>query len=574
MGTYRYKEIEMKNLGITETVLRDGNQSLIATRLCFADFEPILSELDNAGFYSLECWGGATFDTCIRFLNEDPWKRLKEIKKNVKKTKLQMLLRGQSLLGYKHYPDDIVRRFVFKSVENGIDIIRIFDALNDIKNIEVAVRETINCDAHASCAIAYTESPVHNIESYVNLAADMERIGAKSICIKDMSGILSPLKAYELIKKLKSTVSVPIILHSHCTAGLAYMTYLKAIEAGVDVLDTAISSFSGGTSQPATEVISNTAISYERETGLNKKVLKSINSHFTNIANKYKDSGVLELKTLITDPDIVDTQIPGGMYSNLRKQLQDLNCIDKFDEVVSKIPSVRRDLGYPPLVTPLSQMVISQTVMNVATGTEYGHICNEVRSYLNGEYGEAPGEINAKINFTKSKIKTEPDSDQLEQIVNKYEAQKLDDCDLLTCALFPDIGDEFISNRNITPKEVMINDIKEPMIGKAESQNYGKCHIVNEYIEPDYENFIDFDLHGEKSSQKTIINAALPGTVIAIHKVTDDSLEKGDVILVCESMKMENEIVAPVKGVLSKVFVNKGDKVQINKKLAEIDATQ
>lgn len=512
--------------------------------------------MDNADFYSLECWGGATFDTCIRFLNEDPWERLKEIKKSVTKTKLQMLLRGQSLLGYKHYPNDIVRRFIFKSVENGIDIIRIFDALNDINNISTAVDETLKCGAHPSCAIAYTESPVHNTENYIKLAVDMESIGAKSICVKDMSGILSPSRAYELIKKLKSQLSIPVILHSHCTAGFAYMTYLKAIEAGVDVLDTAISSFSGGTSQPATEVISHTAISYGRETGLDKKVLKSINSHFTNIINKYKDSGVLELKTLITDPDIVDTQIPGGMYSNLRRQLQDLNCIDKFDEVVSKIPSVRRDLGYPPLVTPLSQMVISQTVMNVATGTEYAHICNEVRSYLNGEYGKAPGKISEKIDVPKTNPVVDSVADQWEQAKEKYNDESYSACDLLTCILFPGVGDDFIlnHNRNTGADEMPQPDIIKPTNIKEEKQYFKNRFSENADIEPDYDSFVDFDLHETNSGGNKVITAVLPGTVIAVKKTAGDFIEKGDVILICESMKMENEVISPGEGTLSAFY--------------------
>ncbi len=386
----------MNKIKFTETVLRDAQQSLIATRMSFDDFEPVLAELDKAGYYSLECWGGATFDSCLRYLNEDPWERLRKIRKACPNTKLQMLLRGQNLLGYKHYPDDVVRKFVEKSVENGIDIIRIFDALNDIRNIEVAVKETIRCGAHASGTICFTLSPVHNIESYIKLAKDMEAMGVHSICIKDMAGIMSPKEAYELVKALKENVKLPIILHTHSTTGLASMTLQKAAEAGVDVIDTAISCMSGGTSQAATETMNYVLTQNGFETGLDTKVLKNINDFFKPVRAKALESGLLNPVVLATDTDALGYQVPGGMLSNLVAQLTAQNKMDKFEEVLQEVPRVRADMGYPPLVTPMSQMVGVQATQNVLLG-KYKNVSKDVRSYLKGEYGKAPADINPDL---------------------------------------------------------------------------------------------------------------------------------------------------------------------------------
>lgn len=386
----------MNKIKFTETVLRDAQQSLIATRMSFDSFEPILAELDKAGYYSLECWGGATFDSCLRYLNEDPWERLRKIRKACPNTKLQMLLRGQNLLGYKHYPDDVVRKFVEKSVENGIDIIRIFDALNDIRNIEVAVKETIRCGAHASGTICFTLSPVHNIESYIKLAKDMEAMGVHSICIKDMAGIMSPKEAYDLVKALKENVKLPIILHTHSTTGLAFMTLQKAAEAGVDVIDTAISCMSGGTSQAATETMNYVLTQQGYDTGLDTKALKNINDFFKPVRAEALKSGLLNPVVLATDTDALGYQVPGGMLSNLVAQLTAQNKMDKFEEVLQEVPRVRKDLGYPPLVTPMSQMVGVQATQNVLLG-KYKNVSKDVRSYLKGEYGKAPAEINPDL---------------------------------------------------------------------------------------------------------------------------------------------------------------------------------
>ena len=387
----------MQKVQFTETVLRDANQSLIATRMKFNEFQPILSELDKAGYYSLECWGGATFDSCLRYLNEDPWERLRKIKKACPNTKLQMLLRGQNLLGYHHYPDDVVRMFVKKSVENGIDIIRIFDALNDVKNIEVAVDETVKNGAIASGAICYTISPIHTLDSYVELAKNMKSLGCQTIAIKDMAGILSPAEAYKLVSSLKEAVDLPLVLHTHCTTGLGFMTCLKAVEAGVDVLDTAISTMSGGTAQPATETLNYTLAELGYETGLNSKSLQKIADFFKPIRAKALDSGLLNPTVLTTDTKALDYQVPGGMLSNLVAQLTAQGKMDKFDEVLLETPRVREDLGYPPLVTPMSQMDGVQATANVLAGERYKNVSKEVKSYLMGEYGNAPGKVNEDV---------------------------------------------------------------------------------------------------------------------------------------------------------------------------------
>lgn len=381
----------------TETALRDANQSLIATRLPYERFEGILETMNKAGYYSLECWGGATFDSCLRYLNEDPWERLRKIRAKCPDTKLQMLLRGQNLLGYKHYPDDVVRMFVKKSVENGIDIIRIFDALNDVRNIEVAVDETIKNGAIASGAISYTKSPIHNLESYVKLAKDMENMGCQSICIKDMAGIMGPQEAFDTVKALKENVKVPIILHTHSTTGLGMLTLQKAVEAGCDVIDTAISSFSGGTSQAPTETMAYALKQEGYEVDLDMDVLKEINDFFKPIKDEFLKSGQLNPVVLSTDTDALNYQVPGGMLSNLVAQLTAQNKMDKFPEVLAETPRVRKDLGYPPLVTPMSQMVGVQATANVLAGERYKNISKEVKAYIRGEYGKAPGEIDEDL---------------------------------------------------------------------------------------------------------------------------------------------------------------------------------
>lgn len=441
----------MKRIYITETVLRDAQQSLIATRMPYEDFEGILEKINTAGYYSIECWGGATFDSCMRYLNEDPWERLRKIRSKVKNTKLQMLLRGQNLLGYKHYPDDVVRMFVRKSVENGMDIIRIFDALNDLRNIEVAVDETLKTGAHAQGTIVYTISPIHNLDMYIKLGKDLENMGVHSICIKDMAGIMSPKEAYDLVKALKENIKLPIFLHTHSTTGLGILTYLKAIEAGVDGIDTAISSFSGGTSQPATETLNYALKQMGYDTGLDDKILKQINDFFKPVKDKFIKNGTLNPFVLSTDTDALIYQIPGGMLSNMIAQLKQQNALNKLEDVLLEVPRVREDLGYPPLVTPMSQMVGTQAAANVLAGERYKVILKEVKSYIKGEYGKPPGSINPEL--TKKVLGDEKPyegrfADTLEPLFEKTKKEissfaKTDE-DVLSYILFPQVAEEFL----------------------------------------------------------------------------------------------------------------------------------
>ncbi|MCR5149780.1 MAG: pyruvate carboxylase subunit B [Clostridiales bacterium] len=454
-------------VNFTETVLRDANQSLIATRMPFADFEPVLSKLDKAGYYSLECWGGATFDSCLRYLNEDPWERLRKIRAACPNSKLQMLLRGQNLLGYKHYPDDVVRLFVKKSVENGIDIIRIFDALNDVRNIEVAVDETLKNGAVASGTICYTVSPIHNLESYVKLAKQIESLGVNTICVKDMAGIMSPKAGYDLVKALKENVKVPIVVHTHSTTGLGFMTLLKCVEAGADVIDTAISCFSGGTSQPATETMAYVLREYGYEVSLDDKILKEINDFFTPVRKQALDSKLLNPVVMGTRPDALSSQIPGGMLSNLVAQLTAQNKLEKLDEVLEETPRVREDLGYPPLVTPMSQMVGVQATQNVLAGERYKNVSKEVKAYLKGEYGKAPGEVNKEL---QKKVLGDEEpvtcrfADTLEPGIEKAKRELGDkavsDEDLLSYIAFPSQAEAFFKKREERRKNTFSYSIK------------------------------------------------------------------------------------------------------------------
>ncbi len=441
-------------VNFTETVLRDANQSLIATRMPFPDFEEVLETLDKAGYHSLECWGGATFDSCLRYLDEDPWERLRKIKAKVKNTKLQMLLRGQNILGYKHYPDDVVRKFVALSVQNGMDIFRIFDALNDFRNIEVAVDETLKQGAHAQGCISYTTSPIHNLEKYAAMGKELEALGVNSICIKDMAGIMGPQEAYDLIKALKSTVKVPVYLHTHSTTGLGPITYTKAVEAGCDGIDTAISSFSGGTSQPATETLNYALKQMGYTTGLDEKVLKNINDFFKPLKSKYLTSGLMDPFVLGTETDALIYQVPGGMLSNLISQLKTQNAIDKLDEVLAETPLVRKDLGYPPLVTPMSQIVGVQATANVLSGERYKNISNEVKSYLRGEYGKAPGIVDEDLIrkvLGDEKPITSRFADTLEPAFEKTRISlgslARSDEDVLSYIAFPQIAEKFFKSR-------------------------------------------------------------------------------------------------------------------------------
>jgi oxaloacetate decarboxylase alpha subunit len=444
----------MGNVKITETVLRDAHQSLIATRMRTEEMIPILETLNQVGYHSLEVWGGATFDACLRFLDEDPWERLRLVRKSVKDTKLQMLLRGQNLLGYKHYADDVVSEFVKKAIANGIDIIRIFDALNDVRNLEVALKTTKKEGGHAQAAISYTVSPAHNTEYYLQVAKQMESMGADSICIKDMSGILTPYNAFDLVSKLKKTIKVPIQLHTHYTSGVASMTYLKAIEAGVDVVDCAISPMALGTSQPPTEPLVATLQGTDYDTGLDLEVLNRVAEHFRPIRDGYMDKGLLDPKVLGVDVNALVYQVPGGMLSNLVSQLKMQNAVHKYEEVLKEVPRVREDLGYPPLVTPLSQMVGTQAVFNVVLGERYKMVPKEIKAYVKGEYGkttvEIAEEIRKKIIGSEEVITCRPADlipPQLESIRNEMKEYLEQEEDVLSYALFPQVAVEYFKHR-------------------------------------------------------------------------------------------------------------------------------
>ena len=453
----------------TETVLRDANQSLIATRMPIDKFEPILSTMDKAGYYSVECWGGATFDSCLRYLGEDPWERLRTIRAKMPNTKLQMLLRGQNLLGYKHYPDDVVKLFVQKAVKNGIDIIRIFDALNDMRNIKVAVETTLNAGAIASGAISYTTSPVHTLKNYVQLVKEMKEMGCQTVCIKDMAGVITPKETWDLVSALKDALpEMPLILHTHCTTGMAYPSIMKAVEAGCDIIDTATSCFSGGTSQPATETLYDALTELGYESDLKRDVLKQVNDHFKPIRDEYLKSGLLKPKALVTDTDALTYKVPGGMLSNMMANLEDMNALDRMEEALIEIPKVRADMGYPPLVTPLSQMVGNQAVTNVLVGERYKNVSKEIKAYLRGEYGKAPGKIDPDLQ--KKVLGDEQPitcrfADTLEPAFDKAKAELGDtarcDEDVLSYIAFPQQAEKFFEERKAKEENVATYSIVE-----------------------------------------------------------------------------------------------------------------
>ncbi|MFZ8764177.1 oxaloacetate decarboxylase subunit alpha [Enterococcus diestrammenae] len=379
-----------KTIRFMETVLRDGQQSQIATRMPTADMLPILKTMDEAGYYALEMWGGATFDACLRFLNEDPWERLRLIRSEIKQAKLQMLLRGQNLLGYKNYADDVVREFVIKSIENGIDVVRVFDALNDTRNLRTSVEACKEAGGHCQTAICYTTSDFHTVDYFVKLTKEMAALGADSLCIKDMAGVLTPATGFELVSRIKDVVDLPLQVHTHATAGISEMTYLKCAEAGADIIDTCISSFSGGTSQPATESVAIALEGLGFTTGLRQDRLEKIADHFDPVRDRFRKAGTLNPKVKDTEPKSLVYQVPGGMLSNLLSQLTEQGNADKYDQVLKEVPKVRADLGYPPLVTPLSQMVGTQALMNVLSGEEYKLVPKEIKDYVKGLYGKPP----------------------------------------------------------------------------------------------------------------------------------------------------------------------------------------
>ena len=446
---------------IVETSVRDGHQSLFATRMTTEEVVRLCKIYDRAGFHAIEVWGGATFDSCMRFLNEDPWERLRQVKAVCKNTKLQMLFRGQNILGYRHYSDDVVDMFCKKSIENGIDIIRVFDALNDVRNLEMAVKASKEYGGECQIAMSYTTSPVHTVEYYVQLAKEIEKMGADSICIKDMAGVLTPEDATKLVTALKKEIKLPLELHSHCTAGVCEMTYMAAIKAGVDIVDTSMSPLSNGTAQPSTQALNTSLKGTKYDPKLNMAVIHEAEPIVSEIVDKYLKNGLLNPKSFEVNPNILKYQVPGGMLSNLIKQLTDQDAMDKYEEVLKEIPVVRKDLGYPPLVTPMSQMVGTQAVLNILKGERYKIVAKEVKDYLHGRYGKTPSPVNEDVRkkiIGDDEVITCRPADLLEPEFEKLKAQYRDiarsDEDVLSLALFEQVATQFLTRKYNPAPEV------------------------------------------------------------------------------------------------------------------------
>ena len=561
----------MAKVRFTETALRDAHQSLLATRMRTRDMIPIAEEMDKVGYFSVEAWGGATFDTCIRYLNEDPWDRLRQLKSEFNKTPIQMLLRGQNLVGYKHYPDDVVEKFVEKSYENGVDIFRVFDALNDIRNMEKAIKIAKDQGAHVQGTISYTISPVHTNDDFVELAKNLEALDCDSVAIKDMAGLITPTAAYDLVSRLKEETDLLVDLHCHCTSGMTPISYYAACQAGVDILDTAISPLAWGTSQPPTESMVAALQGTEFDTGLDLKLLAHIKKYFEDIKEKY--SGILDPISESIDADVLLYQIPGGMLSNLISQLKEQNALDRYGDVLDEMPRVRKDMGYPPLVTPTSQIVGIQSVMNVLGGERYKTVSNEVKEYMKGMYGKPPApvdeEIASKIIGDEEVITCRP-ADLLEPEFDKFKSEGEEkgfvksDEDALTYALYPPIAPKFLK-------------------GEAEEEELQPAHSIDENdgigIPTQYNVEVDGDVYevkimptgfmeiGEASDGAAFqpveggITSSMQGMVIKLNVNVGDKVTAGSTICVIEAMKMENDIQSEVDGVVEEIFVEPGDAV-------------
>jgi len=561
----------LKRIKITDTTFRDAHQSLAATRMRTRHMIPIIEKMDEVGFFSLEVWGGATFDACIRYLNEDPWERIRIFKKYLKNTPTQMLLRGQNLVGYKHYSDDIVEKFIEKSFENGVDIFRIFDALNDIRNMEFSIKVAKRIGAHVQGTICYTISPVHTIDKFVEMAKQLEQLECDSLCIKDMAGLITPNAAYELVKALKKEISIPIDLHSHCTSGMAPISYYAAVEAGVDILDTAMSPFSWGTSQPPTESIVAALEGTPYDTGIKQESFKGITEFFRDVRKKY--SAIIDEISQMIDTNVLLYQIPGGMLSNLISQLKEQNALDKFEEVLNEVPRVREELGYPPLVTPTSQIVGTQAVMNVLIEERYKVVSQEVKDYVKGLYGRPPApikdDIKAKIIGDEEPITTRP-ADLLQPTLHlmEEEARKLGivkkEEDILTYALYPSIAPRFLKGELIEeplkpPKEEEKEEKGIPTEFKVEVD--GEEFFVK--VEP-LGGFVDISEAKPKEKPKEVeggIASPMQGMIVKLKVKEGDKVNKGDVVAVLEAMKMQNDIVATHGGEVKEIFVSEGDNV-------------
>ena len=559
----------MTQVKITDTTLRDAHQSLIATRMRTRDMLPIAEKLDEVGFFSLEVWGGATFDSCIRYLNEDPWERLRSLKEIIKDTHLQMLLRGQNLVGYRHYADDVVIKFVEKAAENGIGVFRIFDAVNDIRNMEVSIRTAKKCGAHVQGTISYTTSPVHTTESFVEFAHELASLECDSLCIKDMAGLITPKDAYTLIRSLKKEVGLPVDLHSHSTSGMALMSYMAACKAGVDILDTAISPFAGGTSQPPTETVVAGLKETKWDTGLDLAKLIDIKAYFEEIKEKYR--GILDPISEKIDTRVLVYQVPGGMLSNLVSQLKEQNAIDRFDEVLEEMPCVRQDLGYPPLVTPTSQIVGTQAVLNVLMGERYKVIPKEVKEYVRGMYGKSPAPIDKgimeKVLGDEQPITCrpadllEPELDRLEEEARELGLVKKEE-DVLTYALYPQVAPKFL--RGDAVEEELTPAVQDAVpAGARPVYNQFKVVVDGEVfqveVEPTGEMVIQENKPAPLPSVEGGIKSSMQGMVLGLKVKPGDAVQEGDVVAVIEAMKMENDIHASHSGIVREIFVKESD---------------
>ncbi len=608
----------MTKIHITELVLRDGHQSLIATRMRTEDMLPVAGLLDSIGFWSLEAWGGATFDTCIRYLREDPWERLRVLRKAVPNTRLQMLLRGQNLLGYRHYPDDVVRRFIEKAAHNGIDVFRIFDAMNDVRNMEESIKSVKRSGKTAEGAIAYTTSPVHSTEYFVNMAVTLAEMGCDTIAIKDMAGLLTPYAAGELVAAILKKVNLPLHIHSHATGGTASMVQLKAVEAGATILDTCNSSFSEGTSHPTTESIVAALKGTQYDTGLDLAKLQEITAYFKDVRRKYWQ---FESDFTGVDTRVLVNQVPGGMISNLANQLKEQGALSRMNEVLNEIPRVREDLGYPPLVTPTSQIVGTQAVLNILTGERYKSVSSEVKNYLRGLYGKTPGEVNSQVRSIavgKSEvIEVRPAdllSDELGKLTEETATFAKSEEDVLTYAMFPELAKTFLEERNagilkpevLLPREAMnasssgkapvefnitlqgeTYHIKVSSSGsRDDTQRSFFVSVDGVPEEVMIETLEETDTSGSSSGKSRSASvpagkrpkaskpghaaSPMPGTVIEVKVNEGDIVRKGQTVAVIEAMKMQNEVASPVEGTVKAVFVKKGDTILPGEAIAEI----
>lgn len=591
---------DKKPIGITELVLRDGHQSLFATRMRIDDMLPIAEKLDKVGYWSLETWGGATFDSCIRFLGEDPWERLRHLKAAMPNTPMQMLFRAQNILGYRHYADDVVKKFVERAAVNGMDVFRIFDAMNDVRNFETAVKATLAVEKHAQGAMSYTVSPVHNIDYWIDMARRLEDMGCSSICIKDMAGLLKPYVAFELVSKLKENISIPLALHSHATTGMSTTTIAKACEAGVDMVDSSISSMAMTYGHSATESVVAVLDGTEHDTGLDLELLEDISGYFREVRKKYaKFEGSLKG----VDSRILVAQVPGGMLTNMENQLREQGATDKLDAVLNEIPKVREDLGFIPLVTPTSQIVGTQAVLNVLTGERYKSIAKETAGVLKGEYGASPAPVNSELQARVLEdgeeaitcrpadlLSPEVDklTEELEEIAQKDKIDLADDIidDVLTYALFPQVGLKFLKNRNNSDAFEPVPGTEEPAAPPAPAaaapaaasdgpesytvQVNGKSYDVTvsaggavNSVTPAAATPAPAAAAPATAAGGTTIAAPLTGNIFKINVAAGQSVAEGDVVMILEAMKMETEVRATAGGTISSIAVKEGDAVQV-----------